>query len=210
VPLPVLIESARAMGRFGYRQEMQRVTGGVRLNGKPAPVGTPVNYGDTVETGKPGMAIFILGKAVFLVRDNTRLILPARPDETLKAKAGQVIKLTHGKVLAVLRQSRARFLTPTAVVGIRGTGLYLEAEPARTYACLCYGKARIAAPLAGNIHEDIKTRHHESPRYIYKDPGPDGKVITPAPVINHTDAELILLESLVDRQPPFVGSVGSY
>ena len=30
-----------------------------------------------------------------------------------------------------------------------------------------------------------------------------------APVINHTDAELILLESLVWRQPPFVDNEGN-
>jgi hypothetical protein len=30
-------------------------------------------------------------------------------------------------------------------------------------------------------------------------------MVTPAPVINHTDAELILLEGLTGRQPPFIG-----
>jgi hypothetical protein len=29
------------------------------------------------------------------------------------------------------------------------------------------------------------------------------RMIEPAPVVNHTDAELILLESLVGRQVPF-------
>jgi hypothetical protein len=210
LPIPVLIKTALAMGRFGYQQEMQRVMGDVKLNSVPATVGTPVNYGDIVETGKPGMAIFILGKAVFLVRENTRLVLPAKPEETFKEKAGQVVRLTRGKVLAVLRQSRARFMTPTAVVGIRGTGLYLEADPEKTYACLCYGKARLASSLTGSVLEDIETRHHESPRYIYKTPTAGGKLITTAPVINHTDAELILLESMVYRRPPFVDSKNIY
>jgi hypothetical protein len=31
------------------------------------------------------------------------------------------------------------------------------------------------------------------------------QMIMRAPVLNHTDAELILLESLVGRQPPFIG-----
>jgi hypothetical protein len=35
-------------------------------------------------------------------------------------------------------------------------------------------------------------------------------VIEPAPVINHTDEELILLESLVGRVPPFGSTPGDY
>jgi hypothetical protein len=31
-------------------------------------------------------------------------------------------------------------------------------------------------------------------------------MVMAAPVLNHTDAELILLESLVGRQPPFIGT----
>jgi hypothetical protein len=210
LPIPVLIKTALAMGRFGYQQEMQRVMGDVKLNSVPATVGTPVNYGDIVETGKSGMAIFILGKAVFLVQENTRLVLPAKPEETLKEKAGQVVRLTRGKVLAVLGKSRARFMTPTAVVGIRGTGLYLEADPEKTYVCICYGKAALGSAVTGQTLEDVQTRHHESPRYISRSAAPDGTLISRAPVINHTDDELILLESMVYRRPPFVDSGRSY
>jgi hypothetical protein len=36
-------------------------------------------------------------------------------------------------------------------------------------------------------------------------------MIMKAPVVNHTDAELILLEDLVGRRPPFFGkSYGGY
>ena len=58
-----------------------------------------------------------------------------------------------------------------------------------------------AAPAAREV---VRTRHHESPRYIY------GKgratVVEKAPVINHRDEELILLESLVGRMPAFLQS----
>ena len=37
--------------------------------------------------------------------------------------------------------------------------------------------------------------------------GGSPQMLMQAPVINHTDAELILLESLVGRQPPFIGRV---
>lgn len=210
VPFPVLVKTAAAMGRLGYEPEMKRVRGDVRLNGKPAQVGTPVNYGDIVETGTPAMAVFVLGKSVFLVRDNTRIELPAAPEKSLAEKAGQVVNLTRGKVLTVLRQSRARFVTPTAVAGIRGTGIYLEAEPDKTYVCLCYGQAGLGSAVTGGTLETVKTRHHESPRYIYRQPQADGKLIAKAPVINHTDAELIMLEAMVGRKPPFAGDEGHY
>jgi hypothetical protein len=45
--------------------------------------------------------------------------------------------------------------------------------------------------------------HHEQPRYILASGAP--QMILRAPVVNHTDAELILLEGIVGRQPPFVG-----
>ena len=64
--------------------------------------------------------------------------------------------------------------------------------------------------MTGKVLEDVKTRHHESPRYIYKSVQGDGRLIAGAPVINHTDEELILLESLVHRKPPFVGSGNRY
>ncbi len=146
----------------------------------------------------------------FVKRENTRIELPAEPEETLQEKAGQVIRLTRGKVLAVLGKNRARVVTATAVVGIRGTGLYLEADPEKTYVCLCYGKADLGSALSGKVLESVSTRHHESPRFIYKSPDDDGQLISPAPVINHTDAELILIESLVGRKPPFTDSGGHY
>ena len=75
----------------------------------------------------------------------------------------------------------------------------MEAETARTYFCLCYGTAEVAATMGG-ARESYSTRHHESPRYIYGDGRK--RAIVPAGVANHTDSELILLESLVGRSPP--------
>jgi hypothetical protein len=37
-----------------------------------------------------------------------------------------------------------------------------------------------------------------------------GELIVPAPVINHTDSELILIEELVGRIPPFENLDGGY
>ncbi len=52
-----------------------------------------------------------------------------------------------------------------------------------------------------NVRESIKTFYHEKPRFLY---GKGAKeIMAEAPVFNHTDEELIMLESLVGRVPPF-------
>jgi hypothetical protein len=115
-----------------------------------------------------------------------------------------------GKLLGVFGSGgERRLVTATATIGIRGTGAYIEAEPTRTYFCLCYGTAEVAATLGG-ARESYTTRHHESPRYIYGDKR--SRAIVPASVANHTDSELIMLESLVGRSPPntFMDSGGRY
>ncbi len=53
--------------------------------------------------------------------------------------------------------------------------------------------------------ETVSTTHHDAPRYICVRGEMPIKMIDVAPVINHSDAELIMLEALVGREPPFVG-----
>ena len=90
--------------------------------------------------------------------------------------------------------------TVTAVIGIKGTGVYLEADSEKTYVCTCYGTSHLQVKDAPEISETVTTSHHDQPRFIYS----GEKRIEQAPVINHSDQELILLEKLVGRIPPFV------
>ena len=46
-----------------------------------------------------------------------------------------------------------------------------------------------------DVTETVTTQHHDEPRYIYS----GKKEIENAPVINHTDKELIVLEKLLGR-----------
>jgi len=95
-------------------------------------------------------------------------------------------------------------VTSTAIIGVRGTAVYLESNPEKTYICTCYGKADLSSRASKDYRETVKTRHHEQPRYIF---GRNAKeFVTRAPVINHTDSELILLESMVGRRPPFLNT----
>ncbi len=188
--LPAAVRSALAQARQGVRS----VQGELTVNGKPAEPGTPVRAGDTIVTLKGAHATLVVGQDAFLLREGSRVELIGTG--TLVS----ALQLVTGKLLGVFASGgERRLVTPTATIGIRGTGAYTEAEPTRTYFCLCYGTADVAATMSG-ARESYSTRHHESPRYIYGDKRP--RAIVPASVFNHTDSELILLESLVGRTPP--------
>lgn len=183
-----------ALAQADVEQGVRTARGRVRVNGKPAGPGTPVRAGDTVRTGKGALVTFVIGQDAFLLRERSRVEF---------AGSGSVLnllRLTTGRLLSVFgRGERRSLVTPTATIGIRGTGGYLEAQRRRTYFCLCYGTAEVA-PKGSAMRETYSTTHHESPKYIYG----DGRKIAmaPAAVINHTDDELIMLEALVGRTPP--------
>ena len=184
----------RALAQASAKQGVRTVQGDMRINGKPAEVGTLVRPGDTIVLANGALATFVVGQDAFLMRGDSRAELIG------SGVLVSALQLVTGKLLGVFGSGRERRLvTATASIGIRGTGAYMEAETARTYFCLCYGTAEVAATMGG-ARESYSTRHHESPRYIYGDGRK--RAIVPAGVANHTDSELILLESLVGRGPP--------
>jgi hypothetical protein len=174
-------------------QGVRTAKGEVSVNGKPAAPGAPVRPGDTIVLGKDALATFVVGQDAFLMRSGSRAELGG--SGTVVA----AVRLVTGALLSVFGGGEHRLTTATATIGIRGTGAYMEAEPWRTYFCLCYGTAE-AGPAGSAVRETYSTTHHDSPKYIYG----DGRkqAIARANVSNHTDAELILLESLVGRTPP--------
>ena len=193
-----------ALAQSSATQGVRNTRGEVRINGKPADPGALVRPGDAIETGRRGYATFVVGEDAFLVRANTRAELIG------SGALVSAMQLVTGKLLSVFGSGRdRRLVTATASIGIRGTGAYLEAEPARTYFCLCYGTADVAATM-GSARESVTTSHHESPRYIYGDGR--SRAIVPAYMSNHSDSELMLLESLVGRSPPteFMQGGGRY
>jgi hypothetical protein len=175
----LLVRDALAQGRV--EKGVRRQSGDVRISG------------ETITTGADGQAVFVVGRDAMMVRPNSSLTLVTNG-----------FRLVTGAVLSVFSPGEAKQLrTPTATIGIRGTAAYIEAEPERTYICTCYGEA-VLEPLADPAaRETVRTRHHEQPRYIMPKGAP--QMIMPAPMINHRDAELELLESLVGRKPPFSG-----
>jgi len=194
-----------AMGAQSLPDGVHRAEGDVKINDQPVRAGAPVASGDTVSTGKDSHAVVVLNRAAYLVREQTRLVV------TVNEKGSTVraaIRVFSGRLLSVFGGGLNRITTQTAVIGIRGSGLYVAVERQRTYACTCYGEALIQTTDDAAIGETVRTRHHEAPRYVY---GPEHPIrIAPAPVVDHTDAELIMLEAVVGRQPPFVGASNTY
>ncbi len=174
---------------------IRRLQGSVRVNGVVARVGTPVRPGDEIETGPEAEVTYVIGDDAFLQRGGTRTIFGAEAAATF-------MRVLTGGILSVFgrRETRRTLVLPTATIGIRGTGCYIETEPRRSYFCLCYGEVDVEPQNGQPL--SYETRHHENPLWIG-----DGAT-TRAPVINHTDAELTMLEALVDREPPFAQTGG--
>lgn len=196
--LTTALQMARAAAGRPEASGIYDMKGTVHVNRLPAKPGSIILAGDTVTTGAASYAIFVIGLDAYLLREHSRLAIAGH--KTLV----QRLTLNAGRLLSVLAPGLGprRFETTTAVIGVRGTGLYLATEPDRTYACTCYGETELSARADPAKRETVRTRHHESPRYIYAEAK---RPIEPARVIDHSDEELILLESLVARTPPFLG-----
>lgn len=197
-----LIAEALARGSDPQQQGVRKLSGDVRVNGQSATVGTLVKPGDTVVTGKGAEAIYVIGQDAYLQRESTSVTF-----------AKDVLRIISGKLLSVFGRGDKNINVPTATIGIRGTGCYIETEGegsrAKTYFCLCYGTAEVTPSAAPAQKETITTRHHDKPHWIHNDPAMPRSMVA-AGVINHTDAELEMLEALVGRLPPFVDSYSGY
>ena len=124
--------------------------GEFRVNGAPADLTTRVNAGDTVETGADSEAIYVVDKDAFLMRANSRM--------QIATSASPTYRLNHGKVLSVFASGRTSITTPSAIIGIRGTGVYTEVDPDLTYVCLCYGRANLATADNPGISDELESK----------------------------------------------------
>lgn len=181
----------RALAAGSVEKGVYRVRGDARINGEPARQGQEIQAGDRLTTGPGAELVFVVGRDAYMVRERSSLSFGA-----------DALRVVTGAVLSVFGGGRRRIETTTATIGIRGTGVYVEVEPARTYVCTCYGEVELVARDDPAARETVRTRHHEAPRYIMAGGAP--QMLMEAPVLNHTDAELILLEDLVGRRPPFM------
>ncbi len=176
------------------------ISGDVKVNNLPATLNTFVKNNDVVSTGSGAHAVFVVGKDAFILRGNSSM-------EIEGSEIINTIRLFSGKLLSVFghRENKKKLYmrSSTATIGIRGTGVYMEADPEQTYLCTCYGVTDLYSNVDKNERERIVSEHHDKPKYLLSKPSRQGKLIAPAPMINHTDSELTLIEELVGREPPF-------
>jgi hypothetical protein len=185
---------ALAAGDLPGGTGLVRLEGSATINGRPARIGAEIAMGDRLATGANTQAVVVLKGDALLLRSRT--IVEIRGRENTLAE----LVITAGRVLSVFARKPVTVKASSATVGIRGTGAYFEVDPGSIYFCLCYGEAVVDGP--GMPPRTVKTTHHESPLILREEGG--AMSAQPGPFLNHTDDELILLESLVGREPPFL------
>lgn len=185
---------ALAAGDIPGGTGIARLDGTAAVNGQPAKVGTPVKLGDRIETGAAGKAVVVLKGDAFLLHPKTIIEIKGR-DNTLTD-----LLVAGGRVLSVFSKKPVTIKAAVATIGIRGTGAYLEVEPDAVYFCLCYGEALVEGPKMEA--KTVKTTHHETPLMLRE----SGGILRadPGGFKGHSDDELVMLEALVGREPPFV------
>jgi len=205
-----------------------KIEGKVKVNGQDASEATIVTANDTIETLGDSKAIFVVGQDAFLLKQKSKLKLSGRDKfkKRLKKKSKNIeavdktsnssdkmvvetLRLVTGGMLSVFGKTEHQVKTANASIGIRGTGVYFESEAERSYVCTCYGVTEIASLNDPASSELIRSKHHDAPRYIFNKPQ-NGKLIAAAPFKNHSDLELMLLEEIVGRTPPFSVSGDNY
>jgi hypothetical protein len=189
-----------ALGGFASAVAQQRsniveLRGAALLNGEPLRQEQFIQTGDRVETGPDSHLVFVVGNAAFQLRANTRIAVER--GSTLNVVS--VLRLLTGAVAAVWGPGPSRqIVTPTLTAGIRGTGTYLEVRPQenlRTYFCNCYGVIDLDA---GGERIVSQAQYHQS---FWAEPAPvNGRMLTPAQAIDHTDEEMEFLAQLVGER----------
>lgn len=175
------------------------IDGNVRINGLRATRDSVIRPGDVIETDSDGRLVGVIGSDALILRPQSRLEIAA-----VSGVAKGFFKLVNGAMLSVFgkREDTYEIRTPVATIGIRGTGVYTEADADRSYVCLCYGTAQLTPLAKPEQQEVLTTAHHDAPKYLYGE-AVAGRVIVAAPFINHSDLELMALEALVGRTVPF-------
>jgi hypothetical protein len=140
--------------------------------------------------------VVTFGKNAFLLSKNSEIEIEAE-STSLALKS---IRLISGAVQGVFdpdEESERQLLTPDAIIGIRGTGLYARYEPEdeRTYLCLCYGKLHIESKQSRKS-ELLTTNYHKA-RIIDK----SGVHYAWFVDMDHNDDDLMMLEESVGRKP---------
>jgi hypothetical protein len=197
-------------GKLLPEQSIYRINGSVTVNGVEATLQTRIGPSDTIQTAADSEIIFVVGGNAMILGQDGHLVMEAK-SEILVTASDQIsaLMLTSGHLLSVSRSQGLSIETPLAKIGLQGTGVYLESDPDMTYFCTCYGKTTIESKFDPLSVDTVVSKHHDRPLYITANEDA-GKNIRKASFKNHTDQELMLIESLVGRSTPFVFAGDDY
>jgi hypothetical protein len=177
------------------RSNIVQLTGDATLNGARMNPEQPIQTGDEIQTGPGANLVFVIGNASFQVRQNSRLAVER--GNTLNAVS--LLRLLTGAVASVWGKGVDRSIVmPTLTAGIRGTGVYAEIfadQGDRNYFCNCYGTVDMNA---GNEKQISQADYHQA---FWADASArDGKFLSPARALNHSDEELEFLAGLINQR----------
>lgn len=190
--------AALLLPAISHAGKLHELEGEVMVNGRLATRANEIRALDVLTTGPTGRLVMIMGKDAFLIRQNSEVEILGKPKSLLLTG----LRMLTGALLGVFGKGGPRqLLTATATAGIRGTGIYIEASPAQTYFCTCYGTVEIEDQHRTEKRLVVSGDH--SANIIYAEMT-DGRMMQKAEFINHTDDELRMLEKLAGRVPRFV------
>lgn len=177
------------------RSNIVQLTGDATLNGSRLSPEHTIQTGDVIQTGPGANLVFAIGNSAFQVRQNSRLSV----ERGTTLNAVSLLRLLTGAVASVWGKGVNRAIVmPTLTAGIRGTGVYAEIfadQGDRNYFCNCYGTVDLDA---GNDKQVSRAQYHQS---FWADAEPrNGRYLSPAQALNHTDEELEFLARLVDQR----------
>lgn len=176
------------------RSNIVDLRGEATRNGEALTPQHTIAPGDRIETGPGATVVFAVGDSAFMVRQNSRVALEGDTPTAVK-----VLRVLTGAVASVWgRGTDRQVVLPTATAGIRGTGVYAEVFPEkdfRSYFCNCYGTVDLAA---GGESVVSQASYHQA---FWAEPAlRNGRMLTPAGAINHTDEELEFLAGLINQR----------
>lgn len=177
------------------RSNIVQLTGDATLNGSRLSPEHTIQTGDVIQTGPGANLVFAIGNSAFQVRQNSRLSV----ERGTTLHAVSLLRLLTGAVASVWGKGVNRAIVmPTLTAGIRGTGVYAEIfadQGNRNYFCNCYGTVDLGA---GSDKQVSQAQYHQS---FWADAEPrNGRYLSPAQALNHTDEELEFLARLVNQR----------
>lgn len=198
------LPSALPAGRSVYQ-----IHGHAWVNGNRIDENTRIGPNDTIKTARNSKLIFAVGSHAMLLRGGSHLVLQG-DEKGIEHDTPLInfLRLFSGALLSVSRHKGMQINTPAVTLGVRGTGVYLEAGADKTFFCDCYGEVDVTANNDAQSKDTVTSKHHDRPMFIFNDAAPGKAILSPydagvKPLYVHTDAELEMIEALVGRTPPF-------